>query len=180
MRHWLSLPLAALATLSLAGCVGPYYRGFTVAQPTGGPDCMRLAQPGDTKIQIYCNRPSRKQQASGDTTCRSLAKTPDDAIQTYCGNAADWDHYDTWAVNARVTCQWKVLARNGSTASQETCLNAEQWRAQWVAYAATLRRGPVNSGASSYPPAGVSSGSAPAYATSFGAFPAGGAIGMTW
>jgi hypothetical protein len=178
MRYLLSLMLAAIATLSLAGCAGPYYRGYTVVQPSPGPNCRRVAYPGDTKIKIYCKRASpAKAQTGGDITCRRLTRGVDDTIETFCGNAADWQEYDTWAVNAGVTCSWD--ARAGKDTPHETCLTVTQWVAQWRVQAAKLRRGLANSDGFSVP-AGVQSGSSPAYATSYGGFSPDGTVGQTW
>ena len=85
MRYSLSLTLAALAALSVAGCATvPTSSRYTVAEASGGPNCRRLAQPGDTKIQIYCSKAqpegvwplaagTHSEPRSGETTCRSLA-----------------------------------------------------------------------------------------------------------
>src|SRR5262245_37273835 len=134
MRYLLSLTLVAIVALSAAGCVGPYWRGYTVAQESGGPHCMRLAQPGDTKIQIYCYRPSHAKAPTAATTCRKLAKAPNNEIRTYCGTDAEWNEYDTWAVTAGVTCRWNAFARKDGP--NETCQPATQWAAQSLAAAA--------------------------------------------
>jgi hypothetical protein len=94
--------------------------------------CQRLAKMGDKKIQVYCivdasrHRPRSVQTAraleapSGDTGCRRLIKPGSNGIQGFCGDRALWEEFDTWAVDAGVTCR---LAGT----SQELCLTVAQW-----------------------------------------------------
>jgi hypothetical protein len=183
MRTLLSLTLVTLATL--AGCAAkPAGWEYTLTQPSGGPNCQRLAKPGDAKIQIYCKtrRPESvwpiekalsellrpipstgaATQASGETRCRRVSLTSDKKVETSCGTSAQWDEFDSWAVNAGVTCRWPVTLRG--KISQELCLSV----AQWGRYDASRRRAVANGG-SNWPGSGVSSGaSVPSYATSYG------------
>jgi hypothetical protein len=183
MRILLSVALATLAILT--GCATkPAGWEYTHAQTSGGPNCQRLAKPGDAKIQIYCKtrRPENvwpieqalsellrpmpstgaPPQASGETRCRRVSVTSDKKIETSCGTSAQWDEFDSWAVNAGVTCRWPVTLRGKM--SQELCLSA----AQWGLYDASRRRAVANTG-SNWPGSGVSSGgSGFGYATSYG------------
>ncbi len=140
--------LVALCALSfvlpaVACAAAPTAGEYTIAQTSGGPNCRRLAQPGDDSIRIYC-RDTRQPlpaatpgaqasmqaatasaQTSGDTSCRRFVPLEDTRIQTYCGNAAQWEEFDSRAVNAGVTCRWEP-APQGQTL-QELCLNDAQW-----------------------------------------------------
>lgn len=185
MKYRLSLALAALAAAFLAGCAtGPAKSNdYVFARTSGGPDCRRFAQPGDAKIQIYCkqSQPDRlwptapAAQASGDVSCRRLATSITGGIRVYCGNSARWDEFDARAVNAGVTCRWMGYSHGLSRAPQEVCLDGNQW----VRAEANRRSRPVDSGVRSWSSGGYgNSGSDAAYATSYGYFPAGGAIGQ--
>jgi hypothetical protein len=139
--------------------------------------CQRLARMGDKKIQVYCivhanpHRPRAVRTArapeapTGDTSCRRLIKPGNNGIQSVCGDRARWEEFDTWAVNAGVTCR---LAGT----SQELCLTLAQWN--------NLARPLVNSAAgSNWPTDGINNAGSPAYATSYGYFPQGTSIGAT-
>jgi hypothetical protein len=181
MRYLLSLTLAALL---VAGCATiPQSSRYTLAETSGGPNCRRLAQPGDTRIQIYCSkaqpeRPlaaSASGETSGDKSCRGLANTPDRKVHTSCGTAAEWEQYDTWAANAGVTCRWEGPRAKGAPQRQELCLTV----AQWQRVDANRSQRVAGSG-SDWGGNGGGSGSGSPYASSFGAFPAGSAVGGTF
>jgi hypothetical protein len=182
MRQLLPFALAAIATLSFAGCAGPLLtqpiKGYTLSQ-SGGPNCFRFAAPGDTKIQIYCNawRPAWGRKVSDvPANCRQLAKN-DDGLQSVCADATYWDAYDTLAVNAGVICRWTEQSKQPST---EVCLTAGNWQnAAYVKFWAPRTRSAGGFGAP-WGGGGAGSGSQDSYATSYGAFPAGGAIGQTF
>jgi hypothetical protein len=138
MKHLLSFSLAAIAALSVTGCATPSY---TIAQTAGGSDCRRLAQPGDTKIKIYCSdtiwsatshkpafRPAAasQPQVSGDTRCRWVAKPTDKRIRNICGDTAQWDQFDSDAISAGVTCRWTSFRPRAQP--EELCLNVAGWR----------------------------------------------------
>ncbi len=143
-------------------------------------NCQRLAKVGDKKIQIYCivhesshpTRPMRTARApevaSGDTSCRRLVKPGNNRIQGFCGDRAQWEEFDTWAVNAGVTCR---LAGT----SQELCLTVAQWN--------SFARPRIDSSAGSHwpgnPSLGIDSSGNQAYGGSYGYFPTGTAIGAT-
>jgi hypothetical protein len=199
MRHSLSLTLAALAVLSVAGCAtAPPSSRYTIAEASGGPNCQRLAQPGDTKIQIYCSKaqPERvwpltagtpSEPKSGDTTCRSLAQPADKAerpaltagearptIQTFCGNAADWDKFDTRAASEGVTCRWLGGPVKHGPPRQELCLSAALWQRVETNRSRALANDGSNWGGNSGVPV---SGPGVDATSSYGYFPSGGAIG---
>jgi hypothetical protein len=148
MKHLHSLSVATLAALCLVGCAtsppagSPDQERYTIARTSGGPDCRRLAQSGDRKIQIYCSdshidaamragshiaTSPQAGETSGDTNCRRVARLTDRRIQIFCGSTSEWEQFDTWAVSAGISCRWPP-ARGHGQASQELCLNAAQWR----------------------------------------------------
>jgi hypothetical protein len=187
MRNLLSFSLAALATLSVAGCATTAY---TVVQESGGRDCRRLAQPGDTKIRIYCahtvwsdtrHQPARasatsQPQTSGDSTCRWVAKPTDTRIRNICGDTAQWDQFDSEAITAGVTCRWTPFRRK--TQPEELCLNVAQWRGldsgPARAASATGNVWPTNDSLATNAPGNQIGGGGP-----YGYFPAGTSIGAT-
>jgi hypothetical protein len=178
---------ALLAALFLAGCAasGMYTLGST--------DCQRLAQPGDSKIQIYCRSPERDtaspispamqaefltpaaDQTSASKTCRRAPRLAVGSIRTFCGDAAEWDEFDTWAVGAGVTCRWTPAP--GHNIPPELCLTA----AQWDRFGLNRGRGRMFSPGSNWPgrgtPQPTPSGSGFGYATSYG-FSSTGVIGQ--
>jgi hypothetical protein len=185
MRYLPSLTLAAVAAFSVVGCASvPATKQYTIAQATGGPNCRRLAQPGDTKIQIYC-RPLDAQrvspittppsaQTTGDTTCRQLVPPARDKTQTVCADAARWDEFDTRAVSKGVTCRWWAPYALRKKTAPELCLSVALWNR-------------LDSRSQAFPDSGFGWGGGitrgspneyqQPYATSYGPFPAGGAIG---
>jgi hypothetical protein len=188
MRYLLSLSLAALATLSVAGCATTAY---TIAQESGGSDCRRLAQPGDTKIRIYCahtvwsdtrHQPATRTpaasrpQTSGDSSCRWIAKATDTRIKNICGDTAQWNQFDSAAIAAGVTCRWTAFRPR--TQPEELCLNVAQWRGLDSApsrAAAAFNVWPTNDSLIRNSPT-----INPINLTgSYGVFPSGGAIGGT-
>jgi hypothetical protein len=186
MRYLLSLSLAALATLSVAGCATTAY---TIAQESGGSDCRRLAQPGDTKIRIYCAHSiwsdtrhaaasaASQPQASGDSTCRWVAKPTDTRIKNICGDTAQWNQFDSAAIAGGVTCRWTSFRPRAQP--EELCLNVAQWRGldSGGARGAVLagRGWPQNDSVMTNSPTINPINST----ASYGVFPAGGAIGGT-
>ncbi len=126
MKPLLSFVLAALALLAVTGCA----TSFDVAQTTGAPDCRRQAQPGDTKINIYCHKAHSQsaaaQPASTATSCRHLADPSGKGVRSFCGNSTEWEQFDTWAANAGVTCRW--LTTRTPRAYEELCLTAAAWQ----------------------------------------------------
>ena len=188
MRYLLSLTIPALATLWVAGCATvPAASRYTLAETSGGPDCRRLAQPADTKIQIYCLTAQPKRfwpldgtalgtpPKSDEKSCRDIANTPDRRIHTTCGTDAEWEQYDTWAANAGVTCRWEGHRPQGARQRAELCLSVAQWQ---VFEASRSRPAPSASAGSGWG-GGVPPASSPPYASSYGYFPAGSAIGGT-
>lgn len=194
MRYWLSLTLAAFAAASLAGCAGvPTSKSndYIFARTTGGPDCRRLAQPGDTKIRIYCKNsaPSKiwaiapaTSQPAGDMSCRRLATSIEGPVKTYCGTTARWDEFDTRAIKAGVTCRWVGYNHRLARAAGEVCLDGSQWTR---AEANSRSRTPASQPGFAY--SGNSGWTSPsnssaldATAGSYGPFPSGGAIGQTF
>jgi len=189
MRYLPSLTLPALAMLWVAGCatVPPSSR-YTLAETSGGPDCRRLAQPADAKIQIYCSKAQPKRfwpldgtalaapQKSDEKSCRDLANTPDRKIHTTCGTDAEWEQYDTWAANAGVTCRWEGHRPRGAPQRSELCLSV----AQWQVFDANRSRQFPDARSSWGGDGGGSSGSGSPYASSYGPFPAGSAVGGTF
>ena len=197
MRYLLSLTLAAIAALSVAGCatVSDHTAIAAVSKDSG---CRRLAHPDDTKIQIYCasgrawadaTLTAARETHSGKT-CRIAAWFANDKIVQMCGTPAQWDTWDTWAAQADVTCRLtpdprKSISRTLWTRGpNEICLSAAQWQNPGTirnAFASARAVG-VRNVTSGWSDSG-SSGSAPtgsqaAYATSYGYFPAGTAIGQ--
>jgi hypothetical protein len=179
MRYLLSLTLVALAALLAAGCASrPVTEVYTVAQTSGGANCQRIAQPGDTKIQIYCKKPMFRPlwpiaaQPVADTTCRWIADPTGKKTQKVCDNAAHWDQFDMLAVNTGVTCRWYPGPRHARNKVPEICLNAPEWKVVESSLVGVPFGGGSNWGG------GNTGGSQAAYATSFGPFPAGGAIGQ--
>lgn len=151
MRYLLPLTLATVAALLATGCAGPNLKGYNI---------VRASDP-----------------SAGDTSCRLLAD-PRDSLRSFCVSAAQWEQYDKWAVSAGVTCHkipgpWKQQ-------SQEACLTAGLWR--------RVNHGPVSAAASNWGggnPAGSNTTFYPVdlpqpYATSYGPFPSGGAIGQAF
>ena len=175
MRYLFSLTLAAVATLSVAGCATthgePAVNKYTVAQISGGPDCRRLAQPGDTKIHIYCKKSiwpvtsgSEIAQSASDTTCRSLAQ-PDKRIQPVCHSSAEWDEFDTAAVNTGMSCRWFGSGRRNAPAAQEVCLTSSQWAMVETNRAARA----ISSSGANWPGSGVVQSAPQGPASSYGA-----------
>ena len=188
MRYLLSLTLAAIAALSVAGCAtpAPTASNYTIAQVSGGPNCRRLAQPGDTKFQIYCTvdseriwagHPRSSDRTAGDTTCRRLAEPAGKRVETYCATTTQWGEFDARAVNEGVTCRWLGSSRRLSPIPQELCLTAPQWQIAEANLAAYRASPGVADAGSNWPGNGIPQPTSPAYATSYGYFPAGGAIG---
>jgi hypothetical protein len=196
MRYLLSLTLATLAALCVAGCVTPVPTAstYSIAQASGGPNCRRLAQPGDTKIQIYCQSASHSvwpfspasvsEQPSSGTSCRELAEAVTTRITTYCGTAAEWDAFDTRAVNEGTTCRWTPGPRRSAgppAQARELCLTAAHWQTFEQAVAANRRGRSAGAPGANWPGSGVpqgTSGSGFGASSSYGYFPAGGAIGQ--
>ena len=187
MRYLLSLTLAALATVSIVGCAPALQKPneYTIARTSGGADCQRFAQPGDTKIQIYCRgsrsiwpvaAPSDSALAAGYTDCRKLAKRAFGPVLPYCGTPTQWAEFDTEAIKTGVTCRWL------GHPAQEICLDGGQWlRAEANSRSRTLLRehGFAYSGNTGWTSPSNSS-ALDATAGSYGPFPAGGAIGQTF
>jgi hypothetical protein len=187
MKYSLSLTFAALAAVSIAGCASAPTKPneYTVARASGGSDCQRIAQPGDTKIQIYCQQsrsiwpvatPSESARASGYSSCRRLARSAFGPLQTYCGTTAQWSEFDTLAIKTGVTCRWL------GHPAREVCLDGNQWvRAEANSRGRTPFRDHsffgYSSGSTGWTSPSDGAGSQP-YATSYGYFPAGGAIGQ--
>jgi hypothetical protein len=191
MKHLVSLSLAGLATLAIAGCAAPSPMRSDLVKASEGAKCMRLAQPGDQKIQIYCSgkdgdfvlplakafpagqlrAASASEQKAGDTSCRLLGSR-----RKVCGTAEEWDQFDTRAVARGVTC--RVARGSVGFPAEELCLSTVQWesinrRSRRTAAAGDPVFGwPV--GAVNPTPSGNQ-----AYATSYGYFPQGTAIGAT-
>src|SRR5262245_18982406 len=175
MKYLLSL--VALAVLSMAGCATTAY---TVAQTSGGQDCRRLAQPGDTKIRIYCSQShtaaAGTTQPLGDGSCRWFAQPTDTRIKSFCANAAQWDQFDMKAVSADVTCRWTSFRPKASP--EELCLNGKQWRA----FDTTPQGARAISAGSYWPQNDSLATNSPTInggGGSSGIFPSGGAIGGT-
>ncbi len=138
MRHLLPFALAAIGVLSFAGCAGPLItnppKGHALAE-AGGRGCARFAEPEDTKIQIYCStrRHAQVQPVSDvPSNCRMLLDKSGDGVESSCRDAAQWNEYDTVAVNAGVTCRWRSM-------TQEVCLTAGNWKKQDDAARRALR-----------------------------------------
>jgi hypothetical protein len=105
---------------------------------------------------------------AADTSCRQLAD-PRDHVRSFCASAAQWEQYDKWAASAGVTCD------------EQTCLTAGQRRQLEYrqAAAAVPGRGPVSPGPSTAGLRFTGEITQP-YATSYGPFPAGGAVGQAF
>ena len=182
-----ALSLAVLVGLSVAGCAtSPQLTAqdsqFTIAQASGGPNCRRLAKPGDTKIQIYCSdERAGRAWAAGGRNCRVVSRVDNDQMLRFCGRGAEWEQFDTWAVSRGITCRWV-----GPTMQrQEFCMTSAQWQA-FEKSPTRFAGGRMVAGPSVSGPnwpgnggGGGSGGSGFGYATSYGYFPAGGAIGST-
>jgi hypothetical protein len=179
MRYRLSFSLSVLAALVLAGCGTMNWSNtvhYVAGRAAGGPNCIRGAMPGDTKIQVYC--PTYLSDATlarrapppaeGDVTCRNLSESTNAKTEKICRDAAQWEAYDIAAVKDRVSCRWSAHSRKAQ--AQETCLAAAQWRALTAA-----RRGP--SSTQSNWPGHSQPSSVQGPSSSYGYFPAGTAIG---
>ena len=188
-KHLPSFSLAAMAVLCVAGCAGPALNGYTLAQ-TGGTACRRFAQPGDAKIQIYCSAypvRSARAQPSKDASCRWLAEPADNKFgaraTSVCRNAAQWEEFDTAAVNAGVTCRWEKGV-DLKKPPEETCLTAALWQEVEHERALIAKRSPAAGSSASvgsnWPGSGVpTSSSGMSGGSSYGYFPLGTAIGAT-
>lgn len=191
MRHLLPFALAAVSVLSFAGCAGPLIanppKPYALAQ-TGGLNCARFAESGDKKIQIYCGtwRHAKVTVSDAASNCRLLLDKSGDGVESSCRDAAQWDQYDTLAVSAGVTCRWRSMTRQTKEQLQapkpqlqEVCLTASNWtKVDDAERQAPRRRAVDGSFGSPWGGGGAGSGSQDSYATSYGAFPAGGAIGQ--
>ena len=183
MDRTLLLALGALVVaLPLAGCA------VCNTHTLGSTDCQRLAQPGDSKIQIYCRSPERDEpalegtlltaaaeQTSAGTTCRRAASLAVGKIQTICSSAADWDKFDTWATSAGVTCRWSPAP--GRNVPPELCLPAARWGAWALQRSRPTRAAGGFSAGANWPGSGIPQPTAPAYATSYG-FSSTGVVGQ--
>lgn len=193
MKSLLWLLPASLVALSVAGCATTTPAAtYRFAQTSGGPDCRRLAQSGDTMIKIYCNKTastalSAPAQTSEDPECRLLAEPRSTRIRSFCGSAPEWSSFDIWAVDAGVTCRWHggrgtvELRPAFATATsardaipQELCLTVAQWRSFEAGRNREVDNAPwpMPEG-KDMPSAGNLYG-----AGGYGYFPAGGAIGQ--
>lgn len=141
------LLLASLAALSVAGCATTTPAAtYRFAQTSGGPDCRRVAQSGDTMIRIYCRKAdsaalSTPESTSDGSECRLLAEPSSTRIKSFCGSTPEWSSFDIWAVDAGVTCRWTgrrgalelrpvfaATAPASNSSPQELCLTVGQWR----------------------------------------------------
>jgi hypothetical protein len=106
--------------------------------------------------------------SAADTSCRQLAD-PRDQVRSFCASAAQWEQYDKWAAGAGVTCD------------EGTCLTAGLWRQLKYGQSAAAAPGwrPVSPGPSTTGLRFTGEITQP-YATSYGPFPAGGAVGQTF
>jgi hypothetical protein len=172
---------ALVAALSLAGCAA------SSMHTLGSTDCQRLAQPGDSKIQIYCRAPERNtpateakfltpvsEQISAGTTCRRAPRLAGSKIRTICSSTADWDKFDTWAASAGVTCRWSPAP--GHNVPSELCLTAARWEAWALQQSRPSRAAGFTAGAN-WPGNGIPQPTPPAYATSYG-FSSTGVVGQ--
>ncbi len=153
MRYLLPLTLATIAALSATGCAGPNLQGYTI---------VRASDP-----------------SARDISCRLLAD-PRNTVRSFCVSAARWEQYDKWAATAGVTC--REIPGPGKRQTREACLTAGQWRR--VNYGDRLAvvgsgRNAGNLGQAEVLPSNQSEYQQP-YATSYGPFPSGGAIGQSF
>ena len=192
MKHLPSFTLLA-AAFTLQGCAAPSPMQSDLVRASADAECRRLAQPGDQKIQIYCSDTdghfvlplaealpagqlrdaSLAEQKAGDTSCRLLAPT-----RTVCGTTVEWDQFDTRAVARGVTCR----LRRGSVGHHpalELCLTTAQWESYNRGSRRTVAVGAPGSSWPGDPAANGAAGNNQAYATSYGYFPQGTAIGAT-
>lgn len=157
MKYLLPLTLATIAALSATGCAGPNLQGYKI---------VRASDP-----------------SAPGTTCRLLAD-PRDSVRSFCVNAARWAQYDKWAASAGVTCH--KIPGPGKQQLQDACLTAGLWRrydyARTLAAAAIVDGGSIGRSDTHISDNAVSNtgGMVQPYATSYGPFPSGGAIGQTF
>jgi hypothetical protein len=155
VRYLLPLTLASVAALSVSGCAGPNLQGYHI---------VRTSDP-----------------SAADSICRLLAD-PRDSVRRFCVDAAKWEQYDKWAASAGVTCQ--KIPGPGQYQLQDACLTAGLWRRfNYARLSATAgpgwnggNPGGSDTGTTTFNPVDLPQ----PYATSYGPFPSGGAIGQSF